>query len=163
MIVILCISLLFIFQIAETTNSFERIKALECSICLNRFRVPKALPCLHTFCKVCLLGIAPSGTKTVSCPLCRQEAIVPDEDAAKFPTNFHLTELIENEALREKLTGGLTTFTCTCCGNKLRVVGKCDTCNQYLCKDGREAHEVVAAWRNHTFTIFEMCAEEVNH
>ena len=130
---------------------------------MNRFRVPKALPCLHTFCKVCILGLAPSGTKTVSCPLCRQEATVPDGDAAKFPTNFHLTELIENEALREKFAEEGTTFTCTCCGNKLRVVGKCDTCNQYLCKNGREAHEVVAAWRDHTVTIFETSVKEVNH
>ena len=87
---------------------------------------------------------------------------MPDGDATKFPTNFLVAELIEHEALREKFAAGGISFTCTCCGNKSSVVAKCDTCNQYLCEDGRDAHKAVAAWRKHTVTTFEISAE-VNH
>ena len=87
---------------------------------------------------------------------------MPDGDVANFPTNFHLTELIENEALREKFAEEGTTFTCTCCVNNSRVVGKCATCNEYLCSNGREAHEAVAAWHDHNVTIFDASAKKVN-
>ena len=33
-------------------------KELTCAICLELFKTPKMLPCLHTFCKSCLEGVA---------------------------------------------------------------------------------------------------------
>ncbi|NXI48316.1 TRIM3 protein, partial [Galbula dea] len=45
---------------------------LVCSICLERFRSPKVLPCLHTFCERCP-QISISGQRpTLSCPLAPQ-------------------------------------------------------------------------------------------
>ena len=148
---------------SQTTFSRRARKALECSICLRRFRQPKTLPCLHSFCKECLLGWVPFGTNTVTCPQCREEATVPDGDATKFKSNFHLQELVEEEALREQLTGTTNNkFTCTCCDGdaQTKAMGKCQDCNHYLCSSGIDAHQRFPALRKHVILVFE---NEVGH
>ncbi|XP_072043016.1 uncharacterized protein [Amphiura filiformis] len=140
---------------AKSTVPFGRLKALQCSICLDRFKTPKSLPCLHTFCSACLTGVAPRGTRSIACPLCRQQAVVPDQDATKFPTNFLLRELIEEESKREQLLQKDSGFTCTCCDNKSAVQGKCDNCNQYLCADGVYAHKRLSILRDHKVLVFD--------
>lgn len=34
-------------------------KELECAVCLEQYKEPKVLPCLHSFCKKCLEGLLP--------------------------------------------------------------------------------------------------------
>ena len=44
-------------------------------MCLEQFKEPKVLPCLHTFCKTCLEGVlveGKDGTWTIPCPSCRK-------------------------------------------------------------------------------------------
>ena len=145
----------------ESTVKLGKSKALQCSICLDRFKTPKMLPCLHRFCKECLISWVPRGTRVTSCPQCRQKTIVPDGDAAKFPTDFHLKELVEEDAIREKATAG-GDFTCTCCDNQSPVVAKCVKCRNYLCGNGLAKHRQSANLRTHKVVIFEVNTEEVN-
>ena len=43
-----------------------------CSICLEDFTDPRALPCVHSYCKACLERlITPQGK--ITCPQCRNE------------------------------------------------------------------------------------------
>lgn len=37
-------------------------KELECAVCLEQYKEPKVLPCLHSFCKKCLEGLLPKQT-----------------------------------------------------------------------------------------------------
>ena len=54
-------------------------KQVECPICLEQFKEPKVLSCLHSYCKSCLQKYV---TKTsdkqhkITCPECRQETQV---------------------------------------------------------------------------------------
>ena len=74
-----------------------------CSICLSEFRDPKALPCLHGFCKNCLESLV-SQTRTsrgtIQCPICRQVCKVPNGGVSKLPT-FHLLVTIQ-DALKSR-------------------------------------------------------------
>ena len=40
----------FIFNMAGVQNVSVSKQLLECSICLEEYRIPKMLPCQHTFC-----------------------------------------------------------------------------------------------------------------
>ena len=86
-------------------------QSFECAICLERLRVPKALPCLHTFCLTCLQRhikstVTSKAAKNIRflCPECRVECSPPnpkkpvEEWAAQFPSNFHLQRLIDAES-----------------------------------------------------------------
>jgi hypothetical protein len=45
---------------------------LTCSVCLEPFKDPKVLPCLHSYCHVCIVKLAKNAkSKTINCPECR--------------------------------------------------------------------------------------------
>lgn len=48
------------------------VKELKCAICLEQYKEPKVLPCLHSFCKTCLEGRLPKEGLSwrVDCPSC---------------------------------------------------------------------------------------------
>jgi hypothetical protein len=58
----------------SATNNMEN--TLSCSICIDRFKTPKVLPCLHSFCEACLsshiIQTAKLGVTQFLCPICRE-------------------------------------------------------------------------------------------
>ncbi|XP_057268644.1 tripartite motif-containing protein 3 [Pezoporus wallicus] len=68
---------------------------LVCSICLDRYRNPKVLPCLHTFCERCLQNYIPAQSLSLSCPVCRQTSILPERGVPALQNNFFITNLME--------------------------------------------------------------------
>src|SRR5580693_9487921 len=70
----------------------------ECSICLEPFKKPKALPCLHTFCLECLekYGENEVPEAKVPCPFCRREFTIPKDGFQNLPGNFFIEQLLED-------------------------------------------------------------------
>uniref|UniRef100_A0A0B6ZUP3 Tyrosine-protein kinase n=1 Tax=Arion vulgaris TaxID=1028688 RepID=A0A0B6ZUP3_9EUPU len=72
---------------------------LSCKICLDPLRRPKALPCLHSFCELCLKDyvrrIPGNQPGYFPCPMCRKSTFVPHDGVAGFPDNFLLTSLAD--------------------------------------------------------------------
>ena len=76
---------------AETKLSIAMNKLLECSICLERLKKPKMLPCQHNFCmEPCLIGLADYEKDEVKCPLCRKSYSLTDKGIQGFPNNLLL-------------------------------------------------------------------------
>uniref|UniRef100_A0A8B9Q5I8 E3 ubiquitin-protein ligase SH3RF1 n=1 Tax=Apteryx owenii TaxID=8824 RepID=A0A8B9Q5I8_APTOW len=88
---------------------------LECPVCLERLDASaKVLPCQHTFCKRCLLGIV-SSRNELRCPECRT---LVDCGVDELPSNILLVRLLDGikQRPRKPGTGGGTGST-----NALRV------------------------------------------
>ncbi|XP_071813467.1 uncharacterized protein [Apostichopus japonicus] len=105
----------------------------ECSICLDLFKEPKLLPCLHRFCKQCLEPILEGQVGTFECPLCKDICKIPNNRIDGFKTDFHMKSMlqfiqlqktIENEEERE----------CVGCEEKLKVTAYCFKCKDFLCE-----------------------------
>jgi hypothetical protein len=81
---------------------------VQCSICLDRIRNPKALPCQHSFClDPCLRAVATAHERWndfLRCPECRAEHLVPYYGVDEFPANLTLARLLEILPSRQDLT-----------------------------------------------------------
>ena len=82
---------------------------VNCPICLEDFKDPHSLPCLHSFCFQCLQGLYQDKNRgdNVSCPVCRKEFQIPQGGLNSLPLNFFLQNLIEAKDLKSKETGTL--------------------------------------------------------
>ena len=68
---------------------------LNCGICQHGYNNPKVLPCLHSFCEQCLYEYIPSESLSVTCPVCRQQSILPLDGVHALQANIFLNSLME--------------------------------------------------------------------
>ena len=79
---------------------------LTCALCLDVYnhddKLPKVIPCQHSFCCTCLSGLLQVNRGyTVPCPICRETFRVPNaarfdsQNLVQFPTNLALKNLID--------------------------------------------------------------------
>ncbi|XP_072026041.1 uncharacterized protein [Amphiura filiformis] len=124
--------------------------SLTCSICLRRFRKPRTLPCLHSYCEDCLIEYAPSGTPILMCPLCQEKIKIPNGDVREFKLDFRLQSMVEDAHRFEREAGIVSEVqVCNCCKDEGEAIAKCEMCKQILCKFGLKAHENLAGLRDH--------------
>ncbi|XP_069544046.1 E3 ubiquitin-protein ligase RNF182 [Brachyistius frenatus] len=91
------------------------LEELECKICYNRYdtrsRKPKLLGCLHRVCAKCLkkmVDMGDSSPSIISCPFCRHETHVPDEEVWLMEDDRHILAVLscQNRARRGVAAGG---------------------------------------------------------
>ncbi|XP_078600134.1 uncharacterized protein LOC144875168 [Branchiostoma floridae x Branchiostoma japonicum] len=80
---------------AEESGFRKQIQEeLTCSICLELFKQPKALPCQHTYCYNCLLDCA-RRSSPLKCPNCRHIVNLSPEGVEGLPDNYLIANLCE--------------------------------------------------------------------
>ncbi|XP_042894909.1 tripartite motif-containing protein 2 isoform X2 [Parasteatoda tepidariorum] len=132
--------------IRQITSQF-----LKCGICLDRYENPKVLPCLHTFCERCLVRYMPPESLTLSCPVCRQQSIVPRAGVPALQTNFIISNLMETLDHPSK---------CHRCAMQPSA-SKCAECEGFLCEDCSRCHQIEDATRNHKLlSLSEIALQE---
>ena len=85
---------------------------MECEFCLNPwnsdFRIPKILPCGHTFCLKCLYGLKDKLKKDekFKCPSCKREidTIKNKKDILNLPKNSQLLSLLDKVETQKSRT-----------------------------------------------------------
>ncbi|CAG2254972.1 TRIM56 [Mytilus edulis] len=145
---------------ATTSKEIENFDdLLTCSICLETFKVPKYLPCLHTFCETCIDTYIVSSkekdntSEGFKCPVCRifisckgtQEK--PENWASKLPMNHFVTSMLDKRAIQrsEKMCN-----SCHVKNKTKEAVSWCTTCQEAFCGQCEEYHKSFKITSKHT-------------
>ncbi len=114
-----------------------------CSYCKNLFVDPKLLPCLHSFCKKCLVELTKkfNTTTVIVCEICGENTPMPSKGIEAITPNIHLDH--ESKISKfEKLMKKETPPPCDECSREstLDVISFCCTCESFLCKECHSQH-----------------------
>lgn len=151
---------------------------LDCPICLEKLRNPKYLPCLHTFCELCIQSFIESSIsncvkkhKTISfdCPVCR--LVIPPpannlsakEWAHQLPINHMI--LSNLESFQKQRVSGQELFCDSCRQNSEQVIAtvRCKQCRENLCEACfKFIHKRVKAFGLHTFIDLRSTNAEID-
>ncbi|XP_070541261.1 tripartite motif-containing protein 3-like [Ptychodera flava] len=114
---------------------------LVCQICFEAFTKPKVLPCLHTFCEVCLMRVVPNRSKTIPCPMCRCETLLPENGVAGLKDNFFILNL--SDAFTQKEDSSNRKAFCTVCpgSDPAEASSRCLECVDFLCDNCAATHD----------------------
>ena len=113
---------------------------LNCPICLDSYTDPRALPCLHTYCKKCIdnLPSVERGSRIVNCPECRRVCQLGREGADTLPKAFHVHNLQE---IKESLKSSGNEPQPECQKHKKIKNLFCEQCEELMClKCSHESH-----------------------
>lgn len=153
--------------------SSEGGSVYDCPICLEKLREPKYLPCLHTFCQLCIQSFIDSSIsdcainhKTISfdCPVCRRvnsppaQNISAKEWAKQLPKNYQLLAIMDSH--QKEIISGREVLCDSCKQNGEQIIAKfrCKQCGNNLCKTCcKFIHNRVKAFASHA--IVELGAE----
>ena len=137
-----------------------------CKICLEGYRNPKSLNCLHTFCEQCIENHVMSEStykkysdyRDFTCPLCRKRTQLPIGGVKKLPDNFLVSSLSEVVG-RQKPSKYPFCDICKMVNRKHReACSKCLDCNKLLCSVCVEMHKETKVTANHS--LFDVQIEK---
>ena len=113
-----------------------------CAICQEHYTEPKVLPCLHYYCKKCILKLAhrTGKDKPLSCPECRSETRLPDGGVDELKSAFFINRFKSTFSVLE-LAHGKVEVKCEACNSGGTAVSFCRQCAVFICNTCVEAHQ----------------------
>jgi len=139
---------------------------LVCKICLEGYKNPKSLNCLHTFCEECIENhVASESTykkysdyREFTCPLCRKRTQLPVGGVKKLADNFLVSSLSELVG-RQRPSKYPFCDICKLLSNKHReAISKCLDCAKLLCSACVQLHRQTKVTSGHS--IFDVETEK---
>ena len=139
---------------SEDINSVHE-SVTKCSICMDKFRNPKSLPCFHTFCQPCLARYISqffqrekdSTWNNFPCPTCRSNSAPADTTvdvtmwAEQFPTNHFILSVMDMMSFEK------AEKSCDSCDRQQKHGVKaemwCTHCKVCLCKKCLSFHDAI--------------------
>ena len=138
-----------------TVEELER--EITCGICQEQYTEPKALPCLHYYCKKCVLRLAlRTGTgKPFSCPECRCEATLPEGGVDELKTAFFVNRLKTTVSTMEQAHGKVEVKCELCSDSVEKAEAFCRQCAMFICKNCIEHHKTLKPFLTHEVALLE--------
>ncbi|XP_033101848.1 tripartite motif-containing protein 3-like [Anneissia japonica] len=117
---------------------------LQCRRCLLPYddeRVPKYLPCLHTYCKQCLEEVS-AWSYWLNCPDCDVRLHLPDGRVNGIPNNFFVENIQDYWSIYGKATTRENGLVCAECKKGGTAELWCTMCRQVICTGCVDAHKM---------------------
>ena len=156
-------------------------KHLSCSICLQLYKSPRTLQCLHSFCELCLKEHIEKSTSTLSdsmkvfqCPLCGNNVSpvnktkLSTEWMKDFPLNSIMSSLLEGSFQNETHTslsdsGSKICFPCSIDGKHSNGFAFCTKCTEYLCEECFNDHRKFKTTRSNCVLTGSHIPSDITH
>ena len=121
-------------------------KEVTCAVCQEHYTDPKILPCLHYYCKQCILRLAlrTGKNKPFSCPECRKDTTLPEGGVEELKSAFFINRL---KSMYDKHKKALSKQAhCEICTNPQALAEAfCQQCDKFACKSCVHMHSVMKA------------------
>ena len=143
--------------VVEGKSLEELEREITCGICQEHYTEPKALPCLHYYCKQCVLRLAlrSDNGKSFSCPECRCETTLPEGGVGKLKTAFFVNRLKTTVSTMER-THGKVEVRCELCSNSGdKAEAFCRQCAMFICKECIKSHKRMKSFVTHDVESLE--------
>ncbi|KAL7859914.1 hypothetical protein SRHO_G00150610 [Serrasalmus rhombeus] len=118
---------------------------LVCHLCHEQYEHPCLLDCYHTFCASCLRGRAVDSRLT--CPLCGHQSVVKGVNA--LPPEDRLLKFLVDNSVDCEETVQCANCDWECKKQDVDAMYYCNTCNQPLCGNCREATHKAKMFSRH--------------
>ena len=129
----------------------ELDREITSSICQEHYTDPKILPCLHYYCKQCVIRLAlRTGTgKPFSCPECRCEATLPEGGVDELKTAFFVNRLKTTVSTIERTHGKVEVKCELCEGSSSSAKAFCRQCARFICQECVNLHRRITTFKSH--------------
>ena len=143
--------------VVEGKSLEELEREITCGICQEHYTEPKALPCLHYYCKKCVLRLAlRTGTgKPFSCPECRCEATLPEGGVDELKTAFFVNRLKTTISTMERAHGKVEAKCELCSDSGDKAEAFCRQCAMFICKECIKQHKRLKPFISHDVASLE--------
>ncbi|KAL9976175.1 hypothetical protein ACROYT_G013441 [Oculina patagonica] len=134
-----------------STQPVEVNKQLCCAICLAQFKEPKVLPCLHTYCKECLVKLVKKKgpDHVITCPECRQDVKIINGDVGKLQPNFWVNNFMTLLRMQDNTSSSGKALICELCDSGDLGVSRCTNCSVFMCEFCVTAHKRINTFKGH--------------
>ncbi|XP_016111904.1 tripartite motif-containing protein 16-like [Sinocyclocheilus grahami] len=125
-----------------------------CAVCLDLLKDPVAIPCGHSYCKICITDCwdQEDQMRVYSCPQCRQ-TFSPRPALARNTMLAEVVEKLKKTKLSADCDAGAGDVQCdVCTGRKYKAVKSCLVCQESYCQTHFEHHEEFHSRKPHKVT-----------
>ena len=132
-------------------KSLEELESeITCGICQEHYTEPKVLPCLHYYCKKCILKLAlrTQSGKSFHCPECRCEATLPEGGVDNLKTAFFANRL-KSKVTTLHRAHGKVEVKCEYCTASSNAEAFCRQCSCFICNECVQLHSKVRSLLSH--------------
>ncbi len=132
-------------------------KEITCAVCQEHYTEPKVFPCLHYYCKECVLKLSlrTASNKPFSCPECRTDTILPEGGVEELKTAFFVNRYKSNYYALERVHGKVEVKCEGCPDSKDRAEAFCRQCAAFICKECVKLHKKLTAFSSHEVDSLE--------
>ena len=138
-------------------KSLEELESeITCGICQEHYTEPKVLPCLHYYCKKCILKLAlrTQSGKSFHCPECRCEATLPEGGVDNLKTAFFANRL-KSKVTTLQRAHGKVEVKCEYCTASSNADAFCRQCSCFICNECVQLHSKVRSLLSHKIASLE--------